>query len=100
MNLFSDEMRRDPYAVYDQLRRESPVLHDPQSGLWMVFDYEGVMRALTDLDAFSSRYGPDWLIFADPPRHTKLRAIVSRAFTPRSVANLEPRVRELARDLL
>jgi cytochrome P450 len=66
----------------------------------MVFDYDGVKRLLTDHAAFSSRYGPDWLIFADPPRHTKLRALISQAFTPRSVANLEPRIRELSRDLL
>jgi cytochrome P450 len=72
----------------------------------MVFDYEGVRRALSDLDAFSSRAAPpgggalDWLIFFDPPRHTKLRALISRAFTPRSVAALEPRIRELSRELL
>ena len=39
-------------------------------------------------------------MFMDPPRHTKLRAIISRAFTPRSIAALEPRVRELARGLI
>src|SRR5207244_11353645 len=67
---------------------------------WMVFDYEGVKRALADHDTFSSKYGPEWLIFADPPRHTKLRALISQAVTPRSVANLEPRIRELVRGLL
>jgi cytochrome P450 len=100
MNLFSDDVRRDPYPVYDQLRGRSPVFFDPQSGLWMVFDYEGVRRVLSDHDTFSSKNGPDWLIFVDPPRHTKLRALVSQAFTPRSVANLEPRIRELSRRLL
>jgi cytochrome P450 len=100
MDLVSDEMRRNPYPVYDQLRGGSPVLHVPQFDLWMVFDYEGVKRALSDPDMFSSRYGPEWLVFLDPPRHTKLRALISRAFTPRSVANLEPRIRELSRGLL
>src|SRR6266542_287801 len=101
MNLFADEIRRNPYPVYDQLRSRSPVLHDPQSGLWMIFDYEGVKRALNDHDTFSSRHGPaEWLLFLDPPRHTKLRALISQAFTPRSVANLEPRIRELSRELL
>src|SRR5438552_3443728 len=100
MNLFSDEMRRNPYPLYDQLRSRSPVLYEPQSGHWMIFDYESVKRALNDHEFFSSRYGPDWLIFADPPRHTKLRALVSRAFTPRSVADLEPRIRDLSRGLL
>src|SRR5258706_11817547 len=100
MNLFSDEVRRNPYPVYAQLRSASPVFREPQSGLWMIFDYEGVKRALSDQDAFSSRYGPDWLIFSDPPRHTKLRALISQAFTPRSIANLEPRIRDLSRGLL
>ena len=49
MNLFSEETRRNPYPVYDQLRRDSPVLHVPSLNLWMIFDYDGVKRALTDL---------------------------------------------------
>lgn len=94
-------MRRDPYPAYDQIRSASPVLHDAQAGLWMLFDYEGVKRALNDHDAFSSRHGPaEWIIFQDPPRQSKLRALISQAFTPRSVANLEPRIRELSRALL
>jgi cytochrome P450 len=100
LDFFSEETRRNPYPVYEQIRSTSPVFHDPRSGLWMIFDYEGVEGALSDSDAFSSRYGPEWLIFLDPPRHTKLRALISRAFTPRSVANLEPRIRELVRGLL
>jgi cytochrome P450 len=100
MILFSDEMRRDPFPVYEILRNTSPLYHEPQTGLWMVFDYEGVKRALTDHQTFSSRHGVDWIVFTDPPRHTKLRALISRAFTPRSVVNLEPRIRELSRGLL
>src|SRR4051794_30285198 len=100
MNIFSDEMRRNPYPAYEQIRRTSPVLQEPESGIWMIFDYEGVKRVLTDQDTFSSRHGPDWLIFNDPPRHTKLRALISQAFTPRSVMSLEPLIGELSRTLL
>src|SRR5882724_12529392 len=100
MDLFSDDVRRNPFPVYDQIRGTAPVLQVPPSGRWMVFDYEGVKRVLSDHEAFSSRNGPEWLVFLDPPRHVKLRAIISQAFTPRSVANLEPRIRELARQLL
>ena len=99
--LFSDELRRNPYPAYARLRSTSPVLHVPERGLWLLFDYEGVNQSLTDHEIFSSRHGPaDWMIFQDPPRHTKLRALVSKAFTPKSIVNLEPRIRELSRGLL
>lgn len=106
MNLLSDDIRRNPYPLYEQMRSASPVLHFPPSDLWMIFDYEGVKRALYDHDAFSSTVSPssakapDWLVFSDPPRHTKLRAIIMRAFTPRSIASLYPRIQELSRELL
>jgi cytochrome P450 len=100
IDFFSDEVRRNPYPLYDRLRRASPLFPVPGTGLWMILDYEGVKHVLSDHVAFSSRYGPEWLIFFDPPRHTKLRALITRAFTPRVVANLEPRVRGLSRVLL
>jgi cytochrome P450 len=99
-DLFSEAARRDPYPAYDALRAAAPVFREPRTGLWLVFNYDGVKRVLSDPDAFSSRFGPDWMIFADPPRHTKLRGLVSTTFTPRSVAALEPRIRALSGDLL
>ncbi len=108
MDLFSDAMRRDPFPVYDQMRSGSPVFHLVSFDLWMLFDFESVKRALADHDAFSSDLSHvpghgnpgEWFLFFDPPRHTKLRALISKAFTPRVVANLEPRIRELSRQLL
>jgi cytochrome P450 len=103
MDFFSDAMRRDPYPVYEQMRRAAPVFHvPPPFDAWLIFDYEGVKRALNDHSAFSSSVPAPrhWFIFFDPPRHTKLRNLISRAFTPRVVANLEPRIRELSRQLL
>lgn len=101
IDLSLPETRRNPYPAYDQLRRQAPVVHDPGTGLWMAFSYEAVKRVLQDHDAFSSRHGPaEWMIFLDPPRHSKLRALVAQAFTSRSVAELEPRIRELSRELL
>lgn len=103
MNLLTHPMRRDPYPFYDQMRRASPVLHLPGPDLWMIFDYAGVKRALHDHEEWSSDAAPsrgvsfEWLLFMDPPRHTQLRAIVSKAFTPSSIAELEPRIRELSR---
>ena len=102
MDLFSDDARRNPYPAYAFLRAHSPVLFIPEFDVWLVFDYEGVKRVLGDHESFSNRVkGPNnWFIFFDPPRHTRLRALISKAFTPRSIANLEPRIRELSRDLL
>jgi cytochrome P450 len=90
IDLFSNAIRRDPYTAYDRLRAVGPVCRDPASGLWFALGYDVVKRVLSDSDVFSSRYGPDWLVFADPPRHTKLRALISKVFTPRMVAALEP----------
>jgi cytochrome P450 len=108
MDLFSDDLRRDPFPAYDQMRSRSPVLHLPPLDLWMIFDFEGVRRALVDHGAFSSdlSHAPghgnprEWFLFFDPPRHTKLRALISKAFTPRVIADLEPRIRQLSRQLL
>src|SRR5690242_10795718 len=108
MDLFSPEMRRDRYPAYDLLRAGSPVFRLAAFDLWIILDYDGVRRALTDHDSFSSDLSHvpgqgnpgNWFIFFDPPRHTKLRALIARAFTPRVVAGLESRIRELSRELL
>src|SRR3954467_2438949 len=106
MDLFSDETRRNPYPLYDQLRSGARVLHLPAPDLYFVFGYDAVKRALTDHECFSSNISPtrgiafEWLLFMDPPRHPQLRAIISRAFTPRSIAALEPRIAALSRALL
>lgn len=102
MDLFSDAMRRNPYPLYDQLRTASPVLRvPPPFDAWAIFDYESVKWALNDHGTFSSRVpAPKWFIFSDPPAHTKLRGLISRAFTPGMIAELEPRIRRLSSDLL
>src|SRR5262245_31293319 len=85
------------------MRSRTPVFKvPPPFDAWMIFDYDGVNRALTDHESFSSRVPVpvNWLIFKDPPRHTKLRALISKAFTPRMITNLEPLIRELSRSLL
>ena len=102
----SPDVRRNPYPWYEEVRRVSPVLHDSRSNIWMLFDFDSVKRAMDDVETFSSRAvppsgrAPEWLVFMDPPRHTRLRALVSRAFTPRAIAALEPRVRALSAELL
>ena len=107
MNFLSEAVRRNPFPEYSRMRQSAPVYQDPHTGMWMVFDYDGVKRALNENDEFSSNLRatanqptPQWLIFFDPPRHTKLRALIMRAFTPRMVASLEPRIRQLSGELL
>lgn len=103
IDLFSPEARRNPWPIYDQLRATSPVLHvPPPFDGWMVFDYETVKWMVTDHATFSSRIpAPSFsFIFTDPPVHTRLRNLISRAFTPSAIADMEPLIRELARELL
>lgn len=106
MSMLSDDVRRNPYPLYAQLRSASPVLREPSSGMWLLFDHASVKRALFDHESFSSAVvpptgkAPDWLIFSDPPRHTSHRAILAQVFTARAVASLEPRIRELSGALL
>lgn len=104
--LFSPETRRDPYPWYEQMRAAAPVFCDPHTGTWLLFDYASVRAAMNDPHTFSSRVvppgggSPDWLVFNDPPRHSMLRAAVMRAFTPRAISALEPRIREISASLL
>lgn len=105
VNFLSDDVRRNPFDVYDQVRSFSPVVRDPKSDVWSVFDYDNVKRVLTDQATFSSEVSPGgasskWFIFFDAARHTRSRALLMKAFTQKSVANLEPRIRELSRELL
>lgn len=103
IDVFSDDARRNPYPLYEQLRRNSPVLYvPPPFDGWLIFDYDGAKRALNDHESFSSRVPAPrhWFIFFDPPAHSKLRGLISRAFTPNSIAALESHIRELSRELL
>lgn len=101
----ADAFRRNPYGVYSVLRRVSPVIR-LRKGIWALFSHDDVRRALVDHEAYSSRAAVpggtplDWMIFQDPPRHTALRALVTRTFAPRAVANLETRISAIANGLL
>jgi cytochrome P450 len=104
----------DPYGAYAWLRDEAPVYEIPDRGLWVLSRFDDVQAAVSDPSSFSSEQGisldgrmskpgdgvPPNLLTLDPPRHDELRRLVSRAFTPRTVADLEPRVREVTRQLL
>ncbi len=103
-NPYSYEFHDDPFPVYRQLRDEAPCYHDDELGFWALSRYDDVVRALHDPDTFCSRFGITleegntlpMLLTTDPPAHTALRRLVSRAFTPRRVADLEPDIRALS----
>ena len=99
----------DPYPVYRRLRDEHPVYRNPERGFLALSRFEDVMNAVHDPARFSSADGislegqarPPFplLITMDPPRHDRLRGLISRGFTARPMAAYEPRVRESAREL-
>lgn len=108
---FDFAVHEDPYPFYERLREEAPVYHNEEDGFWALSRHADVSAALRDEKRFSSRNGlriepPFWgpqaerffsFVAMDPPRHTRMRALVTSAFTPRRVAALEPRLLEIAR---
>ena len=107
------EFRYDPTAptfqdtLYDDyrwLRDHAPVHHDPVTGSYVLTRHADVWDAVHDHVRFSSNVAEaqnllPQMIYFDPPRHTAHRALVSRAFTPRRVADLEPMVHSIAQEL-
>jgi cytochrome P450 len=106
INLMSAEFRADPYPTYALLRDEYPVREMPGMGAWTVARYDDVAYVLRNHALFSSKAMgaigtvSRTIINTDPPDHTDLRGVVNRVFTPRMVADLEPRIRQIARELL
>jgi cytochrome P450 len=110
-NPFDEAVRRDPYALFARARREHPVL--PHEGLPVVsvFRYADVQAVLRDPGTWSNEFPlppgvdpredlPNSMLGSDPPRHTRLRGLVSQAFTPRMIRRLETRLVEIAHELL
>jgi cytochrome P450 len=95
----------DMHEVYSELRDRYPLYVDAK-GTYVLSRFDDVWRAVHDWETFSSDHVAEAaqqlpsMIYMDPPRHAALRALVSRAFTPKRVADLEPRVREVARQLI
>src|SRR5690349_21664578 len=94
------------HDVYRVLRDEFPVYQDPERRFFAISRFADVWNAVHDWATFSNDHVAEadalmpQMIYMDPPRHTELRALVSRAFTPKRMADLEPRIREVARELL
>lgn len=100
-------LNANPYPMFKRLRDEAPLYHNEIHDFYAVSRFDDVNRALVDHASFSSARGavleiikagvqipPGSLIFEDPPIHDIHRNLLSRAFTPRKINALEPKVRE------
>jgi cytochrome P450 len=117
----SDELRYDPFdysidadphPTWRRMRDEAPLYRNDEFDFYALSRFEDVMEASLDTETYSSAYGTvldmmaeepgksPMMIFQDPPEHTRLRKLVSRAFSPRRMSELEPRIREIARGYL
>ncbi|MFC6878896.1 MULTISPECIES: cytochrome P450 [Actinomadura] len=107
-------VHEDPYPIYARLRDEAPLYRNDELGFWALSRHADVAAAFRDHATFSSANGVSlepsaWgphahktmsFLALDPPRHTRMRALVSKGFTPRRVARLGDGIRELARGYL
>jgi cytochrome P450 len=100
------ELDREPHPVWKRLRDEAPIYYNPEYDFYALSRFRDVLDASLDDKTFSSARGTVLemmdeplvdppMIFMDPPKHTSFRRLVSRTFTPRRIADLEPRIREL-----
>ena len=126
LNPFSPEIIADPYPVYRHYRETDPVhwgmAAKPQlPGAWYLFHHQDVMQVLEDrrfgregqkvhpdietspvpkaYKGFSSMVS-NWMVFRDPPTHTRLRLLVNKAFSPKTLETLRPAIVEIADSLL
>ncbi len=121
-DLFSPVFKRNPFITYAQMRQDVPIYAHPSpqgAVTWYITRYEDVLAVLKDNDHFvkdvrhtkESQSSPATqptlhqlinqnMLFSDPPDHTRLRALVSQAFTPRRVEQAVPQIQSTADRLL
>lgn len=118
-NPFSSQRHVDPYPLYEMVRAAGPAVYQRSLRMWSIAGYEeaeAILRSTdlsvdrTDLISSISPYTKlsdatvemfsSTVLMIDPPEHTRLRKLVSRAFTPRAVERLEPGIEKITLDLL
>ncbi len=117
-NPLAPQTYRNPYPRYALLRAKDPVHWSPLMDSWVLSRYEDVDTVLRDHKRFSSDARnrrstrprrqpsvtspnePPSMLFSDPPDHTRLRALVNKAFIPLAIEALKPRIRAIAEELL
>ena len=118
----SPEQRENPFDVLALAREEQPVFYAESLGLWVVTRHADVLAVLKDHRTFSSAgalkstpapYPPEvrevlergcpempYIIEVDPPLHDRIRGLITKAFTPKRINELEPRIEEIATELI
>lgn len=115
-DLLDPEVNHDPYPYFARLREQDPVHYSEAHRAWLVTRYDDVAAAMGDPRLSSDRVRPllhamseerratagpvmemiaDWMVVTDPPVHTRLRKLATKAFHPRKVVAMEDRIREL-----
>src|SRR5204863_98042 len=110
--LFGPEMRADPYPVYHRLRDSDPVHWDERLQVWVLTRYHDVLAGLHDVRFSADRvttirrlfsqeelqpffdFIGNRMVFCDPPKHTRLRALLNKAFSPHAVEAMRTRVQQ------
>ena len=111
---YAYEIHEDPYPTYERLREEAPLYHNEELGFWALSRHADVIEGFRDFERLSNSHGVSLdpsasgphahktmsFLGMDPPMHGRMRGLVSKGFTPRRVAELEPRIRQIARDYI
>ncbi|MFP6641221.1 MAG: cytochrome P450 [Myxococcota bacterium] len=106
------EIDANPHAIWKRMRDEAPVYRNEKFDFWALSRFRDVLDASLDADRFSSAHGTvlelmqdepnssPLMIWKDAPQHTQLRKLVSRAFSPRRISELEIRIRTISAQYL
>ena len=108
---YDREIDADPHPTWRRMRDEAPCYRNDRHDFWALSRFQDVFDASVDAETYSSARGTVLeimgkelpmrpMIFMDPPEHDRLRALVSRAFSPRRIAGLEPAIRKIVRGYL
>jgi cytochrome P450 len=119
VDIFDPELMGCPHSYFKKLRDEAPVFQDPTTGIFQVSKHELICQVARDAKLFSNQFGAvqrsggqeypqeaadilinegyppvDTMLTADPPRHTRYRSLVDKAFAPKRVSELGPNIDE------